>query len=66
MQITEKTLRDLRALDYIIDNRPYFTVGADGRHLQIAYRILPGTTRGFWLFVKAVWSFSRIAWGELS
>lgn len=64
--MTEIEERQVRALNYIIGDKPFVSTTMEGRFVQIAYRVLPGTKRGEWTFLRAVWLFARVAWRELS
>lgn len=64
--MTELEERQVRALSYILDEKPFVAISMEGRFIQISYRILPRTNRGFFLFLKAVRMFIRAAWQELS
>lgn len=64
--MTELEERQVRALTYILDEKPFIATSMEGRFIQIAYRVLPGTNRGFFVFLGAVRMFIRVGNGGSS
>lgn len=63
--IDEKTIRDVRALRYIINDKPHLVTSSVGEWLQIAYRVKAGSNRSPVTFMRAVWMFAKAAYREI-